>query len=143
MAFPRFGHIPKPSIFMGHRGPKAVFVGLVFAVGACSVVNDPAQRETDLRRLSALLAQKRALARAADPHFRDFDYGACPEALLGTSMEQIEARLGTTRCSKTQPTCFYSFFYEPAPATDGGGPELALTFDETGRVSDVACYVAR
>ncbi|HEX2669683.1 MAG TPA: hypothetical protein VHM25_02370 [Polyangiaceae bacterium] len=121
----------------------AVVVGLVLAVGACSVVNDPARRETDLRRLSALLAQKRAVARAASPHFRDFDYGTCPEALLGASMEQIEARLGTTHCSKTQPTCVYAFYYEPAPATDGGGPELALTFDETGRVSDVDCYTVR
>jgi hypothetical protein len=54
-------------------------------------------------------------------------------------MEQIEARLGTTMCSKTQPTCVYKFYYLPRTYA-GDGPELALTFDETGRVSDVGCY---
>jgi len=122
-----------------HHGRLALLLGFALALGACSVVNDPAQRETDLRRLSGLLAQRRAVDRAAGPDPRDFDYGSCPEALLGASMEQIEARLGTTRCSKTQPTCVYRFYYLPR-ASAGGGQELALTFDETGRVSDVDCY---
>ena len=122
-----------------HHGLLAILLGPTITLGGCSVVNDPAQRETDLRRLSSLLAQQRAVARAAGPEPRDFDYGQCPEALLGASMEQIEARLGTTRCSKTQPTCVYKFYYSPRTYS-GGGEELALTFDETGRVSDVSCY---
>jgi hypothetical protein len=125
------------------NGLHAILIGLGMAFAACSVVNDPAQREADLQRLSALLTQKRALERAASPQSREFSYGTCPEALLGASMEQIQARLGNTWCSKTQPTCVYSFYYQPKPTTDGGGPELALTFDENSRVSDVECDRAR
>jgi hypothetical protein len=118
---------------------RAVLIGLGMALGACSVVNDPAQREADLQRLSALLRQKRSLERAGSSRSREFSYGSCPEALLGASMEQIQARLGNTWCSKTQPTCVYAFYYVPGSRTDGGGPELALTFDENSRVSDVEC----
>lgn len=120
-------------------GLRVVLLSFGMALGACSVVNDPAQREADLQRLSALLSQKRAAERARSSEPREFSYGSCPEALLGASVEQIETRLGTTRCSKTQPTCIYSFYYQPRNYA-GGGPELALTFDDTGRVSDVDCH---
>src|SRR6478736_8779604 len=121
---------------------RVTLLGWAMTLSACSVVNDPAKREADLNRLSTLLAQKRAAERAGGSEPRDFHYHGCPEALLGTSIEEIEKRLGTTACSEREPTCTYSFYYMPSAWT-GGGQELTLTFDDTGRVSDVQCYVTQ